>query len=1224
MLSAAESATQEPLRSELYSPHHLADHARALGAKHSSASFAGPVAPLLREFRRGRSDLEAAYGEIDAAVRASGSPDPAEEWLLDNMHVVRDQLREIAEDLPPGFLVQLPRLREAPWAGYPRVYALALDFITHTDARLDRENLLLYVRGYQEHAPLTIGELWAVAIMLRLGLIENLRRLARHEVAARAERALADGWADRLLARVRERPAHGVVALAELATSEQPLTDGFVTQLLKRLRNEDLPLGPMLAWLEDRLAEVHSSAEEVTRRERHRQATNQVSVGHCITSMRLITALDWSDFFESASVVEAILLADPAGAYATMDAHSRDHYRHEVERLASRSGEAEPEVARRAVALAAAAGSSDGDAASKRRRHIGYFLIDDGRQRLEADLGYRLSPAERLHRFALEHALAVYLWSISALMVALIGLTIGWAAAAGFGWGWLIVIVLLIGLPATEVATSIVNVAVASALPPRVLPKLQLDSGVPPGCRTVVAVPALFTSPDAVRELVDDLEIRFLGNQDPCIYFALLMDFSDAAQEELPQDAELLALAREGIGELNRKHAAGSDDRFHLLHRHRRWNRWQGAWMGWERKRGKLEDFNRLLRGGTDSGFEHDVGDPTGLRGVRYVITLDADTHLPRDTARRLIGTIAHPLNRAVFDSAQRRVIEGYGVIQPRVSATLTSARRSLFARAFTGNTGLDPYTTAVSDVYQDLFGEGSYYGKGIYDVDAFVASLGGRVPENRLLSHDLFEGLFARVALVSDIELHDEFPSRYSVYAARQRRWVRGDWQLAPWLLPHVPTADGRSRLNDVPALARWKLFDNLRRSLLAPATVALLVASWTALPGPAWAWTAIALAGMVMPIFAHLATLLVRANEGAWIVDMRGAWSNLRTNLLQAGIKIALLAEQALLALEAIVRTLGRLIVTRRHLLEWEAAAEAERRAAAGLGAVWRSMLGSQAAAAGILALVAIVRPGELPLALPFSIVWLASPFIAHRISRPTIADPDRLAALTKADRLLLRRTARKTWRFFEMFVTAQDSWLPPDNYQEDPKGVLARRTSPTNIGLYLLSALSARDFGYITLTDLADRLDQTLGTLERLERYRGHLYNWYDTATGQALHPAYVSTVDSGNLAGHLMALAVGCRDVTRAPLVGPPLLDGLEDALGLLREAVDAAGQREAHGALDELTAVLAGARAEPPCCVPAWRALVRRLIPVVESVAPAVLHPGAGNAISRRQMGRRHG
>ncbi|HEV8634606.1 MAG TPA: glucoamylase family protein [Chloroflexota bacterium] len=1279
MSAVAEPAAQ-PARAEILNLDQLADHARAVGASHARATAGGPRRPFLEAFRRTREELLAACRQIDAVARARQELVPAEEWLVDNFYIVEVQLREIVEDLPRGYLAELPHLRDGPHAGYPRVYALALDFIAHTDARLDRENLRRYVESYQESARLTIGELWAIPIMLRVSLVENLRRLASQELAGREERARADSWADRLIARARERSSDTVIALADLAESQHELSDGFVMQLLKRLRDQDAPMGSAFVWIDERLAELGTSAEEVIRRERHRQSINQVSVGNSITSMRVIGALDWAGFFERVSLVERELRADPAGAYAAMDPPSRDLYRHRLEDLAKRSPVDELEVARQAVALAREGERTDEPASERageppsspvrrsagppvrgapaRETHVGYYLIDAGAPRLEALIGYRSPFSERLCGWIKRHPLVHYLGWIGLFTALLVAVPLLLAVRAAPQPGSLVLVALLLAVPASEVAISVVNLGVSFFFKPRILPKLLLRDGIPDELRTLVVVPTILTSPGGVRRLAEDLEIRYLANQDPNLSFALLTDVADAPGQEMPADAELIELARERIEELNRRHGQG---RFYLLHRRRAFNLHQdlapapsphpdgatspsgapprpvasvapsgsgvvrGCWMGWERKRGKLEELSRLLRAvgspaatpprAADTSYDAVVGDPAELVGVRYVITLDSDTQLPRDAARRMVGTLAHPLNRAVFDPARQRVVAGYGLVQPRVSTTLTSSGRSLFARIFTGNTGLDPYTTAVSDVHQDLFGEGSYFGKALYDVDVFTAALEGRVPENRLLSHDLFEGCFVRVGLATEIELLDDHPSHYAVYSGRQHRWVRGDWQLLPWLMPRVPVRPARpmvrpgdepTRPNDLPGSGRWKLFDNLRRSLFPPAVLALLAAGWTVLPGAPALWTAVALSTVAFPIFGHVATALLRGTAATWTSYFRGFWGDLRVNMLRSLTAITFLVDQSLVLIDAIGRTLWRLYVARRNLLEWETAAASERRLRGepqGARQMWRRMWTGSLVALLIGLAVALVRPGALPVASPLILLWFAAPSVAAWISQPT---PRRSRQLDRDATVLLRRTARKTWRFFETFVTAEDNWLPPDNWQEDPKGVLARRTSPTNIGLYLISVLAARDFGYLGLGQLAELLENTLGVIERLDRYRGHLYNWYDTATLAKLPPLYVSTVDSGNLVGHLMTIAQGCRELLRTPVVGPGLIEALVDEMALLREALRTApaGPPDVEAkALEPLAEALRAARAAPPTDLDGWRALAADLLARAQALPP---------------------
>ncbi|HUK62521.1 MAG TPA: glycosyltransferase family 2 protein, partial [Dongiaceae bacterium] len=742
-----------------------------------------------------------------------------------------------------------------------------------------------------------------------------------------------------------------------------------------------------------------------------------------------------------------------------------------------------------------------------------------------------------------------YLGSLAALTGLGVAAAVAYArAGATPGWAPLGVAALAL-IPASEFAVALVQRLVHRIAMPLPLPRLDLRGGVPETAHTMVVVPTLIASVEGVRAQVERLEVHALGNLDPLIHFALLTDFPDATAEELPGEDAVLAAAIAGIDALNARYAPATTDRFFLFHRARRWNGSEGVWMGWERKRGKLEEFNRLLRGATDTSFAVQRGDPGILSRIRYCITLDSDTHLPRDAARQLIGVIEHPLNRPRFDPHLGRVVEGYGILQPRVSVTLASAAGSLFARVYAGHTGVDPYTTAVSDTYQDLFGEGSFTGKGLYDVDAFTAALEDRVSENAMLSHDLFEGLFARCALVSDVEVVDDFPSSVLAHARRQHRWVRGDWQILWWLLPFVPTRRGleRSRL---PLISRWKILDNLRRSLVAPAMLALLVSAWTWLPGSPLVWTLAALAVLGFPVFPPLVHFAGGPRPQQPLgVFLHDVWSELETAGAQVMLEMMLLPYHAYEMVHAIALTLVRLMITQRRLLEWETAAATAARAAGllarqGPRVFVAEMWAGPAAALAVLLGVLPLRASALPVTLPFLAAWLASPVVAWWLSRPVV--PRRLT-LGAEDAERLRRIARRTWHYFERFVTAEDHGLPPDNVQEDREPLIAHRTSPTNIGMGLLSTLAAHDLGYLDTAALAERIDATLTTIEALERHEGHLLNWYDTTSLAPLLPRYVSTVDSGNLAGALVALSEGLGQLGREGAPGDAAGDGARERL-----------------------------------------------------------------------------
>ena len=869
-------------------------------------------------------------------------------------------------------------------------------------------------------------------------------------------------------------------------------------------------------------------------------------VARALSSLAAIDAIPWKDFFDRTNRVEAILRQDPCAAYANMDFDTRDRYRHAVETLADGARHPEWDVATEVLERARAA-DHDG-----RRNHVGYWLIDDGRTEIEARLGYRSAPRAAARRWLLRHAGACYAFGLLLATLAITAVPVLYLAALQASPMLTAAGAMLALLPATIISVTLVHWIVTLSVPPRVLPKLDLAQGLPDDCTTAVVIPAIVGSAAEVPALIERLEMHWLTNADPLARFALLSDLTDAPCERLDGDAAIEAALVDGIRELNERHRGSGAGRFHLLHRARRYNPSETCWMGWERKRGKLEQFNRFVLGDPD-GFTLKEGDSEALRGVRFVVTADADTMLPRGSVHRLVGTLAHPLNHAEFDAATGRVQRGYTVIQPRVEISPESTPASMFSRLYTGDTSIDIYSRAVSDVYQDLFGSAVYVGKGVYEVASFQRCLEGRVPNNALLSHDLFEGAHGRAALASDITLYDTFPSSYVEYAKRWHRWVRGDWQLIPWLLPKVPLRSGASIVNSVPVLERWKMLDNLRRSVLSIGLVAFLLGGWLLLPGPAWVWMLLALAAPC----TYLLTDLITALRGP-VSAVRAALRRSPDQIGHWALTVILLAADAYIALDAIVRTLIRLR-SRRHLLEWTSAAHTAARYAndsandSARRIAWRMMWPASAATGVLAMLVAVVHPSALAVAAPLLLLWLISPEIAVWVSRPRQLAVE---TLDVADRAFLRRVARQTWLYFETFAGPQDNWLPPDNVQEDPYLEIAHRTSPTNIGMLFVSSLTAWDLGYLGSMDLALRIHNGLDAIDRLERYRGHVLNWYDTRTLAALEPRYVSTVDNGNLAVSLVVLKEGCREIAAAPPLRPERWDGLHDTLAPLANALRA--------------------------------------------------------------------
>ncbi len=1143
---------EEPIRSELYSIERLEDLAGQLAADHETFVKKGGRRFLLPRLKENRRKLVSAYRALAGTQSSDLLISPAAQWLVDNFHIIDEQLREIHEDLPVGYYDELPKLAGGEFAGYPRVYALAVEFIAHTDSHFDLDALRRFSLAYERGgAVVTTGELWAVAITLRLALIENLRRLANLIIASLEERKAANALADELLAAGDEPLDKRTTPLAGKLRQLGAHRQAFLVQLIHRLREQRTTIGGEFEWLEQYLAQQGQTVGEIVELEHRRQVATQVTAGNNITSLRLLSTFDWRDFFESVSPVERLLRQDPAGVYARMDSPTRDRYRHVIERISKRARIPERDVTTCALALATQAFRDDSQ--DGLRAHVGYYLVDDGLAALEQSVAYPTPIGERARRFILRNATVVYLGALALLVALVFAPILLYAPYGGVTAATLVGFIVLFLVPVSELALSALHLAITLLFKPRTLPKIDTLSGIPEGALTLVVVPAMFSSAAAIGKLIERMEVHYLANRDERLYFALLCDFTDATAETMPGDRQAVDMALAGIAELNGRYEGGRYQRFHLFHRRRQWNSSEGKWMGWERKRGKLEELNRLLRGGGDTSFESHTAVDTLLPRINYVITLDADTQLPRDAARELIGTILHPLNKPRFDDRVGRVERGYGVLQPRISITPLSATRSPFARLSSGNTGVDPYTTAVSDVYQDLFGEGSYTGKGLYDVDALTSALTGCVPENALLSHDLFEGSLARVALVTDIEVFDDYPSRYDTYAKRQHRWARGDWQLLRWLSPFARDDRGRKFSSRLTPSARWKMLDNLRRTLVAPALLLSFAAGWALLPGSAIWWTVFLLFVFAFPTYAHIVASLVRYPR--WITlggQLRCAGRDSLAAAAQALLSITLLAHQAYLMVDAILRTLYRLLVSRKHLLEWETAAQAEREQAVSLGSFVRLMSSALVISPAIAALVLWQRPESLLPAAPFLLLWFLSPIIAFRVSRRL---PAHVSELREGDRRELRLIARRTWRFFETFVGDEDNWLPPDNFQEDPAPVIAHRTSPTNTGLLLLSTVAAHDFGYVGTHELIERIELTLATMERLERFQGHFFNWYDTRTLAPLMPQYVSTVDSGNLAGHLLALKGACLALAARQLFDCRVTRGLADTVRLLGQEAD---------------------------------------------------------------------
>ena len=1130
MKSKIQAVLTNPLRDIPLNRDELIHHAVEIARFHAHVGTSKKNRGLMNQVRTNMNYLQTAHSEIVDYVQRTKDIVPAAEWFLDNYYVLKDLKLDIKKNLPRRYERELPCLVSGEYQGYPRVYALMVELVEHTDSHINGEILKEFIEAYQSEVPLSSGELWAIPLMLRIVLLENIKRLVSQVIYTQREREGAEEWLTPLIS--TERSPEQFEELLNSQEKPAVYSSAYAERLLKRLRELGVDASPILHWFDKVLSKQDATIEGLSKLEHQRQAMCQVSMGHSIASMRFLAAEDWPVFFEEISLVQKILEKDPSGIYAQMDFDSRDKYRHQVEKIARKFKVSELVVARKLLERAETAAQSKGLPQS----HVGFDLVGSGREDFEADLekdwGRIRQTWCQVRRWFRRQPNSVYFGSITVISFFIIYL---FTAYTDRFWdlnlGRTILVISIMLIPSTAIAIPLVNWLITRILNPTFFPKLELRSGIPDDLKTIVVIPTLLSSVSRVQDLVDQLEVYFLANQDHNLHFALLGDFTDSKEEFVQADEEIIAAARLGIERLNQKYGSSA---FFLFHRKRLWNQAEGVWMGWERKRGKLIEFNRLLCQDGETTYTIQAGDLSVIPGIKYVITLDADTQLPRGVAKKLIGTLAHPLHVAELNESGTRVVKGYGVLQPRIGVSVLSAGASFFSSIFSGKAGIDPYTTAVSDLYQDLFGEGIFTGKGIYDVRVFHKVTGNAFPENTILSHDLIEGLYARTGLVTDIELIDGYPAKYHAYMRRLHRWTRGDWQVIPWLLKPLPF------------ISRWKIIDNLRRSLEALSLVLLIILAFTVLPGEPWVWVSMVLLTVLWPSILCLFSRIF--DEKATETSLT---EELKNSLIQALFQFSTLAYQAYIQLDAIVRSLVRQYFSHRRLLEWETAEDAERRLGLNLNTFIRLMW----PALGVVILVTMaiylspLKSEGVVKFLPIALTWGASPWIAFKFSQPLLTEQERLSPNEQKE---LRQWSRRIWAFFEEYVNQEENWLPPDNIQIDPPNGIAHRTSPTNIGLAMLANLSARDFGYLSVSQVFKRVEATLKTLEGLERWNGHLYNWYDNLSLKPLNPLYVSTVDSGNLVIYMLTLGTGLKELPKEAIIDRQLLYGLKDTYDLMLE------------------------------------------------------------------------
>lgn len=1113
----------------------MQSHAHKLALEHEPRSKRVSSRTLKHKLNNDMAGLRAFIAELQE--QSSPWQQPAEEWLLDHAEFIESELSGIGLDLDEFRTLSLPVVEGG---SEPRVSSICRAYLDYADGLLEEESFSAYLRFYQEVAVLTSAETWHLPLFLKMNLIARLSELTEPLKERRAIGRQVEAMLEGIPA-AELNPERFKRALDE-AGVELPLSGAMIVHLVRHLREHAEDSAHVGEWLVCKLDNASEDLDSILSYEYRLQAVYQASTGNAIGSLRKLSRWVWSGLFEDISIIERTLRTELAGDYPRLDSGSRHTLRCRVEKLAAAMNVPENLVASQAAALADASfrkaeeesegekspdirqNASNGDgslpsgdsrsALLPRSAYAAYYLLDPSgmgvlRKALKLCGKTRSLPSASIRQRASALYIQLLVAATAAAMVCF-ALFIGPAdSASALLWGTSVLLL----LPASEWGVTAVHWLIAAITKPMRLLRYDFSEGVPPEAATMVVIPVIWSRPDHVLATVDRLEQHYLGNRDPHIRFAVLSDFHDAATETTPEDKELLELASKEIGRLSREHG----ECFHLFHRRRQWNESERAWMGWERKRGKLEEFARLLGGDGSTSFSVKLGDQGALRQIRYVLTLDADTRLPLESARRMIGAIHLPYNRARLNNEGTRVTEGYGILQPRIGMTYESAQRSRLTALYAAEAGLDPYAFAVSDPYQDAMGQGIFTGKGIFDLSVFRHMLDRRFPDNRILSHDLLEGGFLRAGLLSDIELIDDHPPTFLAHQRRLHRWMRGDWQLIPWLRRSVRNGKGELARTHLSALTRWQITDNLRRSLLAPALLAVLLAS-PILPG-GMRYAAVSLATLLLPFVRQL------LSKHALLYHPDGL---LRT-LAHAVLSFLTLPYQTALALDAILRTLYRLFFSRKRLLEWTSQAEVER-ASSGRAAPLAGMAGGYAFAAA-MAIIALSSDSLFARAagLAMAALWCIAPFVVEWLDQSPNNETYRFGKEEEAE---LRGLSRDIWDFYEEYVTAGDNWLPPDNVQIEPDKGIAHRTSPTNIGMYAACALAARDFGFIDTDGLVNRLERTVSTIERMEKWEGHLYNWYDTETLAPLQPIYVSTVDSGNFAASLMAVREGLLEWLRA--------------------------------------------------------------------------------------------
>ena len=1115
----------------------LEKHAFEIARHYSDVKNTNCKKKLISNLDRSYEIILNGYENIDKEGKDKKEVLPAAEWLIDNLYLIEKEYKSIKYNMPQTYYKDLPVICKGVMKGYPRVYHIVIEIVSHTDGRMDEAIISNFISAYQKNTILTSGELWAIPIMLKIALIQNISKITEKVIKAELDKKEAELVAERLINAYAESRISTEISL--LNSQKYTFNFHFTEKLLKLLRDNGIDSKEIYDFIDEKLVAQETSSEKIIALEHQIEANFEISMANSINSIRVIEGLNWKKYYEKLSPVENILRDDPSCIYGEMDFESRDKYRHIIEEISKHTRLPESYIAKKAIECC----KESKDLENKTfKKHVGYYLIDDGQEELKEKIGYKNTGIQDIKSNIKKNIENYYIGTIITFTMLIVYLIISSSLLNDNDkdlWRYVLAVIVIL-VPCSEIVISIFNWSVSLLSTTSFIPKIEFKEVIPEEYSTVVVIPTLLNNTSKVVELINDLEVYNLANAQKNLYFALLGDFKDSDTQEEQEDRAIVDVGLLEIEKLNKKYCSSEKKIFFFLNRVRQYNKKENKWIGFERKRGKLMEFNEFLRGNDNTSYNTISTNAKQLRKVKYVITLDADTKLPRDSAKKLIGAMAHPLNNAVINNSKKKVDRGYGLMQPRIGVSILSANKTLFSKIFSGETGIDIYTTAVSDVYQDLFGEGIFTGKGIYNVDVFNYMLKGEIPENTVLSHDLLEGSYVRTALVTDVEFIDGYPAYYNSSSMRLHRWTRGDWQLLPWIMKASP----------INKISRWKIFDNLRRSLLSPSiTILIILALGGILPDGTDKWVIAAFVAILAPILFDVSEAVVSPSIG---ISLSGKIQNGKMAIEQVFLIICFIPYQAYMMLDAIIRTLYRVIVSKKNLLEWQTAADVEVKLGKRLKDFIASMWIGSAVSLLILFLAFNSSMSIGFLSIPSCILWFLSPLIAYGISRDRSLET---FEIKEEEKIFLRKLSRKTWAYFEDFVDDENNWLGPDNYQEDPPNGLAHRTSPTNMGMELTSNIVAYDLGYIGIIEVTHRIEKIITSMEDMDTYNGHFYNWYDTKTKTPLYPRYVSTVDSGNLVGYLWVVSQALDEYLTYPIFSLSKVKGLQDVLRLASEETE---------------------------------------------------------------------